>query len=204
MARCLRSEEAEPTGNAHIYLMNADGSEIRRLTQHTDDPFGGIYSYFRPLWAPDGTRIVFSIFTGNVSTPEGLTDTWQIRVVDVRDGSEHVVNDDQADAQFPAWSPDGSRIVFIRFSPAGTGRAVVVNADGSHKTILPTPVDGVPYWAPDGSAIVTRGQYGQDGWGTVVIIDLATTDAVVLTPQPVSKGSDALTVGEVSWQRLAR
>ena len=43
------------TGNAEVYVMNADGSALRRLTNNGC----GTSNMFAPAWSPDGTRIVF-------------------------------------------------------------------------------------------------------------------------------------------------
>lgn len=71
----------------------------------------------------------------------------------------------------PAWSPDGSRIAYVRYATcqeancsldlvngsviAGVGAIFVMNADGSHVTKLTKDASGVndPTWSPDGSQI---------------------------------------------------
>jgi len=40
-------------GTTEIYVMNADGSAVTRLTE---DPQGE----YQPTWSPDGTKIAFS------------------------------------------------------------------------------------------------------------------------------------------------
>ena len=69
----------------------------------------------------------------------------------------------------PQWSPDGNRLVFVRYNitakPAGKQAIFVVNADGSglHR-ITPwklTAGDG-PDWSPDGSRILFRAPENDD------------------------------------------
>lgn len=67
--------------------------------------------------------------------------------------------------QFPRWSPDGSRIVFVvKYNGGGTG-IYLINADGSGLSQLVSadrpelhrdreaPALGWPVWSPDGSAV---------------------------------------------------
>jgi Tol biopolymer transport system component len=75
-----------------IYIINADGSGLRRLTNGMD-----------PAWSPDGTKVAFARWRD----PRG------IYVID-EDGSNETLLFGWSQAKAPAWSPDGSRIVFTR------------------------------------------------------------------------------------------
>lgn len=80
-----------------------------------------------------------------------------------------VVEDDGTDAQrvtgaqrghppiLPRWSPDGSRIAFVRFNPLGGPGALqthVVDADGSGERRLGEGT--LPEWTPDGRFVVVE------------------------------------------------
>ena len=116
--------ESGGDGDADIYVMNADGSEVTRLTDNN------AADYF-PAWSPDGRRIAFS------SDRDG----------DYRDGNRDIyvmnadgsgvtrLTDDDARDDDPAWSPDGQRIAF-RYDREGNADIYVMNADGSEVTRL--------------------------------------------------------------------
>ena len=62
-------------------------------------------------------------------------------------------------ARWPDWSPDGSRILFVRFNPSnGMGRIWIMNADGTGQRRLASDAPGYsdyqPRYAPDGRHIV--------------------------------------------------
>ena len=135
-----------------IYVMRADGSEIRRLTN--DRALDGT-----PAWAPDGQRIAFAHVPGGVGT--GNADG--VIVVADADGqgraqvTRHLRTRGVVLDSHPTWSPDGSRIAFTRgtLSPSGLARATIYTIDpasGTERLLIEDAAE--PAWSRDGSRIV--------------------------------------------------
>ena len=127
-------------GNVDIYVMDADGSNLHRLTDNSEADHS-------PTWSPDGTQIAF------VSDRSG---DWNIYVMDADGEDEYLhrlTNNDGYDAN-PAWSPDGSQIAFMS-NRAGDWDIYVMDADGSNLRWLAytSNYEGYPAWSPDGQKI---------------------------------------------------
>jgi Tol biopolymer transport system component len=138
---------ANGIGDFEICVVNADGTDLRRLT---DTPGENT----QPDWSPGGEWIAFeSNRLGWPSLPSvtpagydpgtfGDEDVWVMRP----DGSgqRNLTQNPLHDESFPSWSPDGSWIVFSRYgalhvvSPAGNRVATVENSPGT---------DGFPDWS---------------------------------------------------------
>ena len=156
-----------------IYVMNADGTNPTRLTPE------GIHSA-SPSWSPDGSRIAFE--TRRDSTGYGGVNSWldtEIYVMNA-DGTNPVrlTNNLGHHDITPAWSPDGSRIVYVS-DTLGESNIYVMNADGTNRVNL-TPdgqYAGNPAWSPDGSRIVFSRLYG-----VLHVMNADGTDLVPLIP----------------------
>ena len=89
--------ESDRSGVAQIYIMNADGSELRVLT---DDPLGAE----TPVFSPDGKHILFAAYVA-----EGNNDVF----IMAADGSERRrITEGPGYDGHPHFSANGKRIVF--------------------------------------------------------------------------------------------
>jgi Tol biopolymer transport system component len=97
--RSIAYQSNRGSGAFHIYVMSADGSDQRALTQGgTDDR--------HPVWTPDGKAILFDSSDGMQS---------EIWMVNVADGTRKQLTRLGALASFPMPSPDGRQMSFYAF-----------------------------------------------------------------------------------------
>jgi dipeptidyl aminopeptidase/acylaminoacyl peptidase len=153
--------------NNELYIMNADGSGLARLT---DNPAVD----YDPACSPDGTRLAF------MSRRDGNN---EIYVMD-SDGSSVIrLTNNAAEDWDPAWSRDGGRIAFVS-DRAGNAEIYIMSATGGGVTRVTgnTIGDRWPSWSPDGNHIVLASPRG--GNDELLIKDLLSGDVTRLTNNP--------------------
>jgi Tol biopolymer transport system component len=93
-------------GITDLYIVNADGSEIRQITR---DKFGDL----QPQWSPDGRTIAFATDRDSASLERLSFRPWRIGLLDVETGSVSIIGGQSGLNLNPQWSPDGRSIAYI-------------------------------------------------------------------------------------------
>ncbi len=124
----------------NIFVMNVDGTNIKRLT---DDKGNEVV----PSWSPDSKKLIFT-----------------------KDGTIYIMNADGSNktntgqgGHDARWSPDGKRIAFISESAGDMMRSIklfhlyIIDIDGTNVTQLTfgdNRTESIFDWSPDGTKIV--------------------------------------------------
>ncbi len=132
-----------------VFVSGAGGGGAHAITP--DDAF-----YGEPAWAPKGGHIAYATDRGGfwnicTTTPNGT-------------GTQRMLTA-AGDAQWPTWSPDGTRIAYQwSETVSGDDSIWVMNANGTDSHRL-TSGSG-PSWSPDGKwiAFVRKTDQGSDLW----------------------------------------
>jgi TolB protein len=134
---------ADGTGEAELYVVEADGTGRHRITSDA-----GRFDC-APRWSPDGRRIVFAR-----SSPRTGNNTIVTVRADGRGGFT-VLTGDEWDAFRPTYTPDGRRIVFESQLGGFVSALWIMNADGTGKRRLTDPAieAGGPDVSPDGTRV---------------------------------------------------
>ena len=162
------------SGAAELVVVEVEtGAE--RVISPAGDP-GGSFEAIELAWSPDGSRFAFSAVREEVmedpitGEPEPGGAQYEIVIIEADGSGERVMSaglpgsrravtleEDRA----PAWSPDGSRLVFMSQSQDPScctpWQVWVVNTDGTvidNVSADPGIDDTHPSWSPDGNRIL--------------------------------------------------
>ena len=87
---------SDRSGRPGIYVMNADGSDQRLVTDEENAA--------HPAFSPDGTRIIYTSSAPNMG---------RVRTINVDGTDGQIVYSKNRAMGDPDWSPDGQKIVFV-------------------------------------------------------------------------------------------
>lgn len=183
-------------GSEGVWLIHPDGSEDHEVG------LGVPGEHVHPDWSPDGHRLVLTsrtdvdvLYELDVATDEAR-ELWPC--------ADGCVGDDEA-----VWSPDGSRIAFVR------AMEPLVDGVPSCALMLGHPENGeveqltetttcseratFPHWSRDGTRLAYyRGVYGGDTVEStaVYVYDVATGGETKLTEDPLFAGDSDWSAGD--------
>jgi Tol biopolymer transport system component len=168
--------------NDEIFVINADGSGLRRLTRNAE-PDG------HAAWSPDGRKIAFLSWRHGTGA--------DVFVMNADGSDQRNLTRKPGNEVDPVWSPDGRAILFSAVPPgqplwvggsrsaSGPYRDVyVMNADGSDQRNLTHTTEAEDYaaaYAPDGRTIAFA---AYDGLSTrIFVINADGSGKRALTPE---------------------
>jgi Tol biopolymer transport system component len=180
----------DKNGVEHVWIMDADGSNQRQLTQGT-----------QPRWSPDGKRLVFSKLT------QGKTKNLDIYTIEIDTNTLSQLTTETTAESWPDWSPDGKWVSYISFKgkvkTLKDGKEAVADlkskpnweiwikeVDGGGKAGIQLTrskgFDGFPRWAPSGNELAFVSDRGGslDVWTLVPGVIAKSLKADVPAPAP--------------------
>jgi TolB protein len=162
-------------GWTDLYVCNADGTDLRRLTKSPQDESS-------PCWSPDGQWICYA---------SKDRERRSLSKIHVSGGQpQRIPTNLVANPTEPDWSPDGKWIAFT--SQSRDFAICVVPASGGDATVLTAGED--PSWAPNSRTLA----YARRQGGRYV---LSLLDAPTKQVKDVSRTSGSSSQSQPSWAR---
>ena len=193
----------EPISHWQIHVMDADGSNVQRLTYNNEDDT-------TPRWSPDGTKIVFK------STREGNWWREQLWIMNADGLGQQRLTYSTYRYRNAAWSPDGRYIVCTK-APYNTTNTSIwamhfdpnTNQVSNEVLLVSTPGardTGPDWWSPESPGVVeveidikpgsspNSINLGSQGVVPVAILSSADFDATQVDPDTVTLAAASVAI----------
>ena len=171
-------------GRSAVYMLDLARGGPRRVSVPFDSAYGKV------TWSPDGQRLAYPAPAGRCPSP--------VLHVTKADGTgDHVLAAASrlphapggcAQTVTPAWSPDGDRIAFGRFTSALPGIDLfLIDPNGKHLHLLrhqANTINVLPTWSPDGKRIAFEVGPNNGGPQALAVIDRDGKHLQLLKHQP--------------------
>jgi len=124
---------SDRSGSPQIYVMDAEGTNVRRLIEEGGHAVGA-------AWSPDGQRIAFA-------WQRSRTSNFDIYIHDLATGNNTQITHDAGDNERATWAPDGRHIAF-ESSRTGTRQIFSMILDGTKvRQLTNTGKNTAPAWS---------------------------------------------------------
>ena len=169
---------------SRIYVMNADGSGRRSLTDGSIDPsnsLGDSLAHAGPTWSPDGSRLAFAVSLAGAGPHQRV---FTVYVVNSATGTPPVELWDGGGGWHSRWSPDGARLAIRSTGNYGVdSMTVIANADGSGTPLVLTGGvgSGSAGWSTYGTHLAYMNSGGFQPGDTVFVAAPDGTEPVDIT-----------------------
>ena len=145
-----RSKVQDLEGNTEVYIMNADGSDQRNISNH---PGRDIH----PNWSPDSRYLIFNSTRANTArVMKHEFEDFDLYEADVVTGSIRRITNNLLTDTYASFSPDGKKIASRRVIDQENSEVFVMNRDGSNGINITSndAFDAWPAWSPDGKYLL--------------------------------------------------
>jgi TolB protein len=159
---------SDETGNNQIYIMDINGKNNRRITDNQAQEI-------HPFWHPKEYKLLYN---STIATSE----SYEIFEIDLKENKTVQITFNDISETFASWSPDGSRLVYVKWNNEG-GNIFTMDYDSKEELQITShqEFDGWPVW------------YGSD---EIIFASFRTDPAQIFKVNVVNKTMTQLTDNE--------